>query len=203
MNKLFEKIFIKSKWIGAIFLVFGLIGVIYTFLESDEFTASSKLIIIQNHQSGTDPYLLSGASKYLGLIFVEIIKTNSFAEKVVLSSEQIDKNFFQLENKDQAIKKWNRAVNVKLVSDTGIIEIKVRHHDREQALFLTQGIAGYLANNHSDFHGAGDQIQVKTIDQSAVNQTRPDLFFNLIIAGGLAFLVSIWWSGGFSWFFQD
>lgn len=178
------KLLIKKKsTIAIIMVIFVLIAFIVTMFQPLRYGAKSKLLIVQNVPAGSDPYALSRSNAYLGVILSQVIVTNSFYNEVINGEFGIQRRHFETNNDIEKItKKWRKAVSAKAAGDTGIIEISVVHPDKQQAEAIANGVFQTLVLKHTQFHGGGDNIKIKTIDSPIISQVSPNISLNFSVA---------------------
>jgi len=163
-------------------LVFVLFALAFTFLQPLEFRAQSRMLIIQNSQEGTDPFVASKANEYLGGVLTKIVASNSFLEEVLASGLNINQDYFSNDPHERA-KTWQDMIVARSYGDLGVIEISVFHTDKYQAEQVAQAVDLTLKNKSSVFLGTGDKVEVKVIDQPIVSKwpVRPNIVLNMIL----------------------
>ena len=78
----------------------------------------------------------------------------------------------------------DKLVGAQPVGDTGILTITVYHPSRLQAESLASAIAQVFASKGALFHGVGDRITIRTIDDPVTSEkpVSPILWLNALIA---------------------
>jgi hypothetical protein len=68
------------------------------------------------------------------------------------------------------------------LNDTGIINLTVYHEDRAQADQIMRAVISTMLAKHQEYHGAGDQVGIRTIDQPVTSNApvKPNIFLNLL-----------------------
>lgn len=164
------KIVYHKKW-----LVFWLtvLGAVLAFdlavIQTPEYKAVSKVLVIQKQTSGQDIYSVSKSAQYLSQILKEIIYSDSFFEKAIGLSDQISFNDFSDQHKKRQ-KQWERIVKVNIVRDLGVIEISVSHPEQEKAEQINSAIASALEQEHRFYHGGGENVELRILDNPLVSQ---------------------------------
>jgi capsular polysaccharide biosynthesis protein len=177
----------KRGTIAIILVIFVLLAFIVTMFQPLKYGAKSKILVVQDVPTGSDPYALARSNAYLSVILSQVVATNSFYERVATSDNGVERRYFELSNDtEKTTKKWKKTVKAKTSGDTGIIEINVVHSDAEQAEVIAGAVFQILANDHEQFHG-GDNVEIKTIDPPIVSQASPNIPVNF----ALAFLAGI------------
>ncbi|NTW22224.1 hypothetical protein HGA34_01610 [Candidatus Falkowbacteria bacterium] len=163
-------------------LIFVLLAMAFTFLRPLEFRAQSRLLIIQNSQEGTDPFVAAKANEYLGGVLTKIVASNSFLEEVLASGLNVDKDYFSNDQRERA-KTWQKMIAARSYGDLGVIEISVFHADKYQAEQVAQAVDLALKNKSSVFLGTGDKVEIRVIDQPIVSKwpVRPNIVLNMIL----------------------
>jgi capsular polysaccharide biosynthesis protein len=182
---------IKKKW-GTITTLVFLIVVItvgLSLLNPLKYSAHARLLVVQN-TAGADPYTVSKSNEYLGNLFSEVVHSGSFYNFVLDSQYNIDRNYFS-GSYDKQMKMWQKTVQTKTLSDTGIIEINVYHTDPTQAQQIALAVNEVLISKNTNYQGSGQVIKVNIIDQPLISSypVKPNIIQNsiLALAGGLMF----------------
>lgn len=189
------KIIYQRKWLifwltvlGAV-LVFDLVVI-----QAPQYKASFKILVIQKQLAGQDIYSISKSAQYLSKILREGIYSDSFFEKVLWSPYQVEAADFPVQLKERR-EQWEKSVKVKIVRDLGIMEIDVLYPDKEKAGQITQAIADILEENHRLYHGGGQNVEIKVLDEPLVNQKPVSfhLWLGSILGGLVGFLTGLAW----------
>jgi len=120
----------------------------------------------------------------------EVIHSDSFLDQVLKSGYNLDKNIFS-DNKEKMKKEWNRMISVRASNDTGIMVVDTYHQDKYQASQYNQAIAYTLVTKHNLYHGLGNKVSVKIIDETSTSNfpVKPNILLNSLL--GIAFGVVI------------
>jgi len=190
----------KRKTIFSIVFTTLVLVIGVTFVLPQKYSSQSQILIIQNNLNNTDPYLVSKSSEHLGNILSRVIYSGSFYKKVVNSGFGINETYFGKTYRDQ-LKKWDHTVSAKNIEDTGIIQISAVHPDRKQAGLIVEAIDYILKTSNKDYHGSGDNVKIKIIDEATTSNfpTNPNILIN-IIAG---FIFSLIFSFLYIYLFPD
>lgn len=172
----------KRGTIAIILVVFVLLAFIITMFQPLKYSAKSKILVVQDVPTGSDPYALARSNAYLSVILSQVVATNSFYERVTTSDLGVERRYFELSNDtERTTKKWKKTVKAKASGDTGIIGIEVTHSDADQAEVIAGAVFQILTNEHEQFHG-GDNVEIKTIDPPIVSQASPNIPVNFALA---------------------
>ena len=172
--------------ITAIFLI---VVALVTFLQPLRYSATSTLLVMQNYGPNTDAYNVSRSNQFLSSLLAQVVYSDSFYEKVMESGYNINKNIFSADvNKRK--KQWQKMVYTHAIADTGMITLKVYHQDKVTANKINQSIAYTLMTKHSQYHGLGDSVKIKVINESTLSNwpVKPNIILNLLLGliSGLA-----------------
>ncbi len=179
----------RKTTVFIITAVFLIVVSVFTFLQPLRYSATSTLLVVQNYGPNTDAYNVSRSNQFLSNLLAQVVYTDSFYEKVMTSGYNIDKNIFSADvNKRK--KEWQNMVYTRAIADTGMITIKTYHEDKTVADRINQAIAYTLMIKHSQFHGLGDNVKIKVINESTLSDwpVKPNIILNLILSliAGLA-----------------
>ena len=174
---------IKNKLI--VFLIifsFFLIAVFLTALQKKEYSSTSQVLIIQEQENKMDAYLASKSSEALAKNLKKAILTSSFRNKVLEDMNDLDLSISKSEKSRR--KKWLKTVNVKIVPNTSILEIKSYHSSAFQSEKILNKILKTLLENHQLYHGGGDDIRLEIINNPLTSNytTRPNWLLNLFLS---------------------
>jgi capsular polysaccharide biosynthesis protein len=181
----------KKKTIFAIVFTTIILVMAVNFVLPKKYGSELQVLIIQNNLNNTDPYLVSKSSEHLGNILTKIIYSGSFYNKVIESGFGVDESYFGKSYKDK-LKKWGSIISAKNIEDTGIIKIIVSHKDRDQAELIVESIGYNLKINHKEYHGSGDNVEVKIINEPITSNfpSEPNIIVNFIGALVFSFMFS-------------
>ncbi len=164
------KIIYQRKWL--IFWI-TVLGAVLAFdlavFQTPEYKAVSKVLIIQKQTAGQDIYSVSKSAQYLCRVLKEGIYSDSFFEKVISLSGQVNQSDFSLESKERR-KQWEKAVKVKIIRDLGVIEIDVFYPEKEKAEQINLAIDNVLEKNHQFYHGSGQNVELRILDKPLVSE---------------------------------
>ncbi|MCK5320200.1 hypothetical protein KAJ61_02325 [Candidatus Parcubacteria bacterium] len=173
----------------ALFLVFA---VILTIIQPFKYGSETKILVVQKNQYGVDPYQVNKANEYVGAVLADIITSNSFFNEIVNSGFAINCNYFPTRLEDQS-KEWKKTVKANS-SNRGIITLSVFHKDRYQADQIIRAINATLKDKHAFYHGSGDQVEIRIIDQPFTSElpVKPNVVLNLLfgVLFGLLFALT-------------
>ncbi len=155
---------------------------LFTFLQPLRYSATSTLLVVQNYGPNTDAYNVSRSNQFLSNLLAQIVYSDSFYEKVMESGYNIDKSIFPADV-NQRKKQWRSMVYTQAIADTGMITLKTYHQDKTVADRINQAVAYTLMTEHSSYHGLGDNVKIKEINDSTLSDwpVKPNIALNLIL----------------------
>lgn len=162
----------KRKTLFGIMAIFILMAGLVIGLQKFKYSATSQLLVVQEHEGSFDAYSASKSSEHLSTVLASVIRSNSFFTKVTTTSPSINTAYFGDTPKKQ-IKEWGKTVRAQVVNDSGIIVIKVYHPNRSEAEKIAGAVNYVMMTQHSAYDGAGEAVKVRLIDQP-VTSTFPD-----------------------------
>jgi len=168
----------------------GLLAVaaLFSFTQPLKYLAKSQLLVVPNYHQAGDPYQISRTNEYLSTLLSQVIYSSSFFETTIKPEYRIDTAYFG-DTLKKRLSTWRKTINVKPVQDYGIISIKVYHPDKDQADKIVQAIHYSLITNGNYYHGLGNEVTIKVIDEPVVSNwpVKPNLPLNF----GVAILLGI------------
>lgn len=182
----------KRKTVYGIIALFILLGVGVIAVQRFKYSSKSQLLVVQEYNRSVDAYTASKSNEYLSSVLANVVTSNSFFTKVMESGFSINQGYFGDNTKDQ-MREWDRTVTAKSINDSGIIAITVYHPNRNQAEQIDRAINFVLMTQNTAYHGSGDAVKVRLIDQpiSSTWPVRPNVFLIISIAVLLGFLTSL------------
>ncbi len=182
----------KRKTVYGIIALFILLGVGVIAVQRFKYSSKSQLLVVQEYSQSVDAYTASKSNEYLSSVLANVVTSNSFYTKVTEAGFSIDQSYFGDNTKDQ-MKEWDKTVTAKSISDTGIIAIAVYHPDRNQAEQIDRAINFVLMTENTAYHGSGDAVKVRLIDQPIDSSwpERPNFILILSIALVLGLITAL------------
>lgn len=179
----------RKQTVFIITVVFLIIVALFTFLQPLRYSATSRLLVVQNYGPNTDAYNVSRSNQFLSNLLAQVVYSDSFYEQVMASGYNINQNIFSKETNKRK-QEWQNMVYTRAIADTGMISLKVYHQDKIVANKINQAIAYTLMTKNSQYHGLGDNVKVKVIDSSTLSDwpVKPNIILNLLLGllAGLA-----------------
>lgn len=188
-NLQYSKIF-KKNWeiIALIIGVTVVLALIISLLQPFQYSATTKLLVIQRQDKTIDAYTANKSAERIGKNLASVISTSSFYNDVIDSSNTLS-NKFPSDNYERR-KLWNKNVKASVITETGVIEIKTFDTERTEASQLANAISHELITKGSDYHGGGSDVELKIIDDVFISKypVRPNIILNVILAVIIGFL---------------
>jgi len=189
------KIIKQRKWLVFWLTVFG--AVLFfdlLVIQPPKYKAGSSILVVQKQIEGQDIYSISKSAQYICQVLKEGIYSDSFFDKVIKSPYQIRTNDFPEKLKERR-KEWQKNIEVKIVRDLGLIEINVFYINKEKTENLSIAITNVLKDNHDFYHGSGENVELKILDNTLVSE-KPvtiNLWLGTFLGGLLGFCSSLFW----------
>jgi len=178
----------KKQTVFVIAAVFLILASILTFSQPLRYGATSTLLVVQNYGPSTDAYAVSRANQFLSNLLAQVVYSDSFFEKVLASGYGVNQNIFSADANKRK-KQWREMVYTRAVADTGMIVLKTYHQNKKTADLINQAVAYTLMTKNGQYHGLGDSVKVKIIDNSTLSNlpVKPNVALNLLLGllGGL------------------
>jgi capsular polysaccharide biosynthesis protein len=186
-----ELIKAKKQTLISFFLIFLLLGAVFTGLQTFKYGASSKLLVIQEGASGVDPFAVSRSVEYLSGLFSQVVYSNSFFNLVKESGFNIDQSYFSGDSIKQ-MKLWQKTVSAKSVENTGVINLTVYHPSAYQAKQIALAVNHVLMTQNSNYQGIGSSVKITVMDEPLVSNypNQPNLLINFGFRPGLCLYFS-------------
>lgn len=190
----------KKQTVISVILLFLTLSLLAIAVQPFKYGATSQVLVIQNIGYNGDPYNTSRSNEYLSNLLARVITSSSFFQEVLNSGYNVNADYFGQTQKKQ-MKNWNQTVEAKAINDSGIIDITVYHPDKMQASQISQAIDQVLYAKNSNYHGYGDKVTVKMIDQPDVSTlpVKPNIILNL----SLGLIFGLIFAGLFIYLFPD
>lgn len=182
----------KRRTVFGIIALFIVLGAGVIVFQRFKYSSKSQLLVVQEYDRSVDAYTASKSNEYLSSVLANVVISNSFYTKVMESGFDINQGYFGDNNKDQ-MKEWERTVTAKSINDSGIISIVVYHTDRSQAEKINRAINHVLMTQSTAYHGSGDAVKIRLIDQPITSNfpVKPNIFLTIGLAIAFGFVTSL------------
>lgn len=183
----------KKLTVFTITAVFLIVVLLFTFLQPFRYSATSTLLVVQNYGPNTDAYNVSRSNQFLSNLLAQVVYSDSFYERVMESGYNINKSIFSADANKRK-KEWQDMVYTRAIADTGMITIKTYYQDKAMANKINQAIAYTLITKHSQYHGLGDNVKIKVINDPTLSDwpVKPNIVLNLILGWITGLAVSLY-----------
>ena len=172
----------KKQTIFSATILFFLISALLTFVQPFKYASEARLLVVQNAPQGVDPYQVNKANEYVADVLAQVISTNSFFNEVINSDFNINKTYFP-EDPLRQLKKWKKTIRANSSNTGGMISISVLHSDKYQSNQIIEAINSIIQSKHTAYHGSGDQVSIKIMDQpfTSTFPVNPNIPLNLAL----------------------
>lgn len=174
----------KKAVIGIFVMTFFVLGAGLTLIQPLKYSSSLRLLVVQDASSvAGDPYTLARSNEYLSDVLSKVTYSTSFYGRVMSAGFNIDAPYFGNTTK-KISKNWNKTIEVKKINNTGIISVTAYHTKQDQAEKIARGVGYVLITQNSNYHGLGDKISLKLLDEPITSSwpVKPNLLLNVILS---------------------
>jgi capsular polysaccharide biosynthesis protein len=182
--KLYKNMIVK------ICLAVVVLAVVVSLFMPQQYRAQTKLLIIQHQSLSLDAYLAAKSAEKVSKVLSEVVHSSSFFDEIWQAGFNIGSDWGQTDK--QRRKLWEKRVDLNSISQTSLIEVNTYHTDRASAEQLAQAMIYVLVEKGAQYHGGGDQVEIKLIDKPIVSNypVRPNLVQNAISALLIGLVIS-------------
>jgi len=182
-NLQYSKI-LRTNW-DIVALITGItiiLTLIISLVQPFQYSASTKILVIQKQESNTDAYTATKSAERIGKNLANIIFTSSFYNEVIESNSNF-KNKFSADSIERR-KEWEKNIKASVTPETGILEIDVFDTDSDFASQLVKTISYVLVNKGAEYHGGGSNVEIKIVDDVFISKypVRPNIILNSVLA---------------------
>lgn len=193
---------IKERWQTMLIITMIITAIVFSVsaLMTPKYRSDISVIVIQKQASyKVDAFSAAKSAEYLSDILSKAIYTDTFMQDVIDAPVGIDNKFSNIP--EERKEEWKKAVAVKKLNNTGIIEISVYDTSRAEAEKIARAIEWSLSVRGDKYHGGGERIKVELIDGpiTSVKSVKPNVLLNTLL--GFIFGVAI--SFVIVYFFRD
>jgi capsular polysaccharide biosynthesis protein len=184
----------KKHWQFILFITLFITALTLglSFLVPTKYRSQARVLVVQQYGLGVDPYNLAKSTEYFTNLLAEVVPAKVFFDEVLNGDEQIDQSFFS-PRPEKREKQWRKMVSVRPTGDTGILTISVYHPSSGQAGAVASSITKVLTTRGGLFHGAGDRLSIRVIDEPITSEkpVQPRIALNTILAGLIGLFFSL------------
>lgn len=185
---------IKQQWttITLVTLLAGGVALLLSALQPQEYSSEVKMLIIQKQNFETDTYLAAKSAEKVGNNLSEVLSTSSFLDKVVAEGS-VDLSALTALDTQERHDAWSDKVSASVIPDSGLLAITAYDEDPAVAEQLVVAVASVMTSSANEYHGGGDSIVIKTVDEPMTSSypVRPNIFVNVAVAMALGVVLSV------------
>ncbi len=175
---------LKLNWETAVITIIigATIGLYINFILPHYFRANSEFLIMQQQNPNIDAYTAIKGSEQLAYTLKQIILSPAFFQQVIKSNFDINAAYFG-PTQEKRVKKWQKALQINTVPNTGILKISVYHPQRKQAQEISQAISSLINYSYQSFLGKNDTINVVALSDTIVSNkfVKPNAIANTLL----------------------
>lgn len=173
---------LKKYWLILISftLIFSVIGFIASVVQTPKYESTVQLLVIQKYGDQFDAFTAKRSAETVAETLSSVVFTSSFMRQVIAAPIGINDNFpKELKERKQA---WKKEINARLL-EGGNFQIIVSDKDRDQAEKIAYGIAYIFVTNGSEYHGGGQQVEIKMVEKpiTSTKPVSPNIYLNTIL----------------------
>jgi len=172
----------RARIIIIVGFVFALVALIITFLFPLQYRADAQVLVISKSRYGVDPYTVVRSAERVGENVAQVMTTNDFFGKVMAQQKYaLDQSYFQNVSELTKRKRWQKTLQPSMVYGTGVLNVRVYHKDKAQALALANASASVLASDGWEY--VGGDVAFKIVNEAVATQwpVRPNVILNTLI----------------------
>lgn len=185
-----KRLILHKNLIYKITLSIIVVTVVVSLFMPQQYRAQAKLLVIQHQSQSLDAYLAAKSAEKVGKVLSEIVYSSSFFDEVWQAGFNIGTDWGETPRDRRKI--WKKRVSLNPIPQTSLIEINTYHTDGVSVEQLAQAMIYVLVERGSQYHGGGDQVQIKLVDKPIVSNypVRPNLLFNALTALLIGLVIS-------------
>lgn len=191
MTVFFKQMWQKKFTVAVITVFVFLLAVAITLTQPLRYSVTTRLLVVQNYGGNSDAYAIARSNQYLSNVLAQVVYSDAFYDSVMNSGFNISAANFPTNDVERR-KFWLNMIDSKAIGDTGMIEVITYHQDKRFADQVNRAVAYILQTKNNDYHGLGDKVRVKVIDNSltSVWPVKPNLLMNSVFGLLLGFILS-------------
>ena len=194
-NHMISMTYLKSlklhkKLIAKVCLTLVILTIIASLFMPQQYRAQTRLLVIQHQSLSLDAYLSAKSAEKISKVLSEVVYSSSFFDEVWQAGFNIGTDWGDTAKERRKI--WERRVSLNPIPQTSIIEVNTYHTDRVSVEQLAQAMIYVLVERGEQYHGGGDQVEIKLIDKPIVSNypVRPNLLLNALAALLIGLVIS-------------
>lgn len=178
MSRLYQIVRSRIEYLVIIVLTTMLVAVVITLASPSEYAASARILVVQKQQT-IDAYTASKSADYIASLLNEALYSNSFLDALVKSDNSLSSHLSS--DTTTRSKEWAKKVDSSVLSNKGILSLKVYDEDSKLALHYASVIVATLTSQGASYYGGNETIELRVIDAPSVTKkpARPSLPLNV------------------------
>lgn len=178
MSRLYQIVRSRIEYLVIIVLTTMLVAVVITLASPSEYAASARILVVQKQQT-VDAYTASKSADYIASLLNEALYSNSFLDSLVKSDNALSSHLSSDTNTRS--KEWAKKVDSSVLSNKGILTLKVYDGDSKLALHYASVVVSTLTSQGASYYGGNESIELRVIDTPSVTKkpARPSLPLNV------------------------
>lgn len=179
MARIYQIIRSRLEYLAIILLTTLLVAVVITLASPKEYEASARILVVQKQQA-IDAFSASKSADYIAGLLNEGIYSSSFLDSLIKTDSTLASKLSFDPSKRS--KEWDKKVESSVLSNRGILSIKVYDGDSKLALHYASLIVSTLTSEGANYYGGNTSIDLRVIDAPIVTTqpARPSLMTNII-----------------------
>ena len=157
-----------------------------------KYVSEATVLVIQSADEGFEAKAASKSAARIAKTLEQVSDTTTFRKSVIANPGYKVEDTFP---KNPVMRKaaWNRTVSLEAKKRNGTIGVRVEHENRAQARALAFSTVQTLIDRASDYHGGGESVYVKLIDEPAtsVGIAEPNVFLNGLYGAGVGLVLGL------------
>lgn len=179
----YSQIFKKNWEIPAICIALMVVlALILTVIMPFLYRSTVQILVIQKQVENLDAYTANKSAERIAKNLSQVIFASTFYTQIIDSQADI-KSLFPTDKNDLR-KEWKKIVEAQVQPETGILSISAFSQDKNRSALLAQTIADTLVAKAAEYHGGGNEVETKIIDEVFTSRypVRPNILLNLAIS---------------------
>ncbi len=179
MGRIYQIIRSRIEYLVIIVLTTVLVAVVITLASPKEYEATARILVVQKQQN-IDAFSASKSADYIASLLNEAIYSNSFVDSLLKSDPALSRQLPG--DRTKRLKEWNKKVDSSVLSNKGILSLKVYDGNADTALHDASLIISTLTSEGANYYGGSTAIDLRVIDSPSVSSkpTRPSLPLNVV-----------------------
>lgn len=163
-----------------------------SFVRPLEYSAHTRLLILQKGPGTTDAYTALKAIEAIGENLSQITETTSFFELVMQTDPRIRAAAFP-KDEVRRRKAWAKMVDTVSARGSGFLYVTVYHADKREARKIVEAVSTVLVTRGWEYANAN--IEIKPVDAPLVSPfpARPQFALNALAGGCMGALIGAWY----------